>query len=116
MKPLRILLCIVAIFCLAGCATTPTIAQREYRYEYVAQLLAMPSCAAKVEEIYPCYARLSTEDGKVLYVGSPGASPEVVGFVHTLQEGKTYFLPEAFMEYLKQQRKGPNHPDAGDGK
>jgi hypothetical protein len=64
----------------------------------------MPSCTAKVEEIAPCYARLSTEDGRVLYVGSPGASLEVVGFVNTLQKGKTYFLPDAFMEYQKRSK------------
>ncbi len=111
MKQLRVLLSIVAITCLAGCATTPTTAQHYYSYEYVAQLLAMPSCSARVEGIYPCYARLGTEDGKVLCVGSPGASPEVVGFVHTLQQGKTYSLPDAFMQYQKKQQKAPNKAD-----
>ena len=116
MNQLHVSLCIVAITCLAGCATTPTTAQRAYVYEYVVQLLAMPSCSSKVEAIYPCYARFSTEDGRVLCVGSPGASPEVVGFVHTLQEGKTYFLPDAFMEYQRKQQKGPNKADPSDGK
>ena len=75
----------------------------------------MPSCAAKVEEFGPCFARLSTEDGRVLSVGSPGASPEVVGFVQTLRKGETYLLPDAFMEYQKKQVKGPNKPNPGEG-
>lgn len=102
---------LAAAMLLTGCATAPTTAQRTCVYEYVVQLLAMPSCSAKVEAIGPCYARLSTEDGRVLIVGSPGASWEVVGFVQTLQKGKTYFLPEAFMEYQKKRQEGPNKAD-----
>jgi hypothetical protein len=101
---------------LAGCRTPPATCSHAACYEYVAQVLAMPSCAAKVEETGPCYARLSTEAGGVLYVGSPGASPEVVGFIHTLQKGQTYFLPDAFMEYQQKQEKGPIKADADDGK
>lgn len=107
---------LVATVCLAGCMTRPVAPQHADVYEYVAQLLAMPSCSAKAEAIYPCYARLRTEDGRELCVGSPGASPEVVGFVHTLQQGKTYFLPDAFMEYQKKQQEGPNKADADGGK
>jgi hypothetical protein len=107
---------LAAAMLLTGCGTAPTTAQGTYIYEYVVQLLAMPSCSAKVEAIAPCYARLSTEDGRVLIVGSPGASWEVVSFVQTLQKGKTYFLPEAFMEYQKKQQEGPNKADPGDRK
>jgi hypothetical protein len=85
-------------------------------YEYVAQVLAMPSCTATVEEVAPCYASFKTEDGRMLCIGSPGAAPEVVGFVQTLQKGETYFLPDAFMKYQKNQREKPNKPDAGDGR
>lgn len=113
-RALLITLCAVAIQCIIGCTTPPTAAP--LTYEYVAQVRAMPSCTATVQEIAPCYARLKTEDGRVLYIGSPGAAPEVVGFVQTLQKGKTYFLPDAFMKYQRDQREKMNKPDAGDGK
>jgi hypothetical protein len=112
---LHIMALVLAVY-LVGCRTQPATSSHAACYEYAAQVLAMPSCAAKVEELAPCYARLSTEDGRVLYVGSPGASPEVVGFIHTLQKGQTYFLPDAFMEYQKKQEKGPIKAEAGDGK
>ena len=83
---LHMMALVLAVY-LAGCRTQPATCSHAACYEYAAQVLAMPSCAGKVEEIGPCYARLSTEDGRVLYVGSPGASAEVVGFIHTLEKG-----------------------------
>jgi hypothetical protein len=112
---LHMMTLILAVY-LVGCRTQPAASFHAARYEYAAQVLAMPSCAAKVEEIAPCYARLSSEDGRVLYIGSPGASPEVVAFIQTLQKGQTCFLPDAFMEYQKKQEKVPNKADPGDGK
>ncbi len=101
---------------LVGCRTEPATSTHAVCYEYAAQVLAMPSCAAKVEEIAPCYARLRTEEGRLLYVGSPGASPEIERFVQALEKGQTYFLPDAFMEYQRKQKTGPNKADASDGK
>jgi hypothetical protein len=40
-----------------------------------------------------------SEDGKTFYIGSPEADVEVVHFVATLEKGKTYDLPKAFMQY-----------------
>ena len=102
---------LVLTVCLVGCRTQVATSSHADVYEHATQILALPSCAAKVEKIAPCYARLSTEDGRVLYIGSPGASPEVAGFVQTLQKGKTYYLPNAFMEYQKKQMTGPNKAD-----
>lgn len=118
MKQLHIAFGVIALCGLAGCATSPTPAPatRGFTYEYAAQLVAMPSCAAKVETIFPCYARLIADDGTVLHVGSPGASLQVVGFVHSLEEGKTYSLPDAFMEYQKPHGNEPSKADASDGK
>lgn len=78
------------------------------RLDEVAAVLSMPPCTATVEKIVPCSARLRMEDGKALYIGSPAAGSEVVGFIQTLQEGKTYALPDAFIQYQKNQRKTPN--------
>jgi hypothetical protein len=59
---------------------------------------------AVVEQKQPCAAYLKTADGKRLCIGGPGATPEVAGFVQTLQEGQTYGFPEAFLEHRKRQR------------
>jgi hypothetical protein len=76
----------------------------EENYEYVAQILAMPSRRATVTEIAPCYAVFRTEAGRTFVIGSPAAPPEVVHFLVTLEKGKTYSFPQAFMEHQKAQR------------
>jgi hypothetical protein len=101
-RSLFISLFVGMIVYLAGCKTTPTPTHRSYViYEYTAQVSAMPSCSATVMEIAPCYAMFESEDGKTFYIGSPEAESEVVHFVATLEKGKTYDLPKAFMQYQK---------------
>jgi hypothetical protein len=73
-------------------------------YETAEQIKAMPPCRATVVHIYPCYSLLKTTDGKQLYIGSPGATPEVGSFVGTLKEGKTYRFPGAFFMYQERQQ------------
>jgi hypothetical protein len=96
---------VVAVNCLVGCKTTPVTSLRSdaEHYEYVAQILAMPSRSATVVAIAPCNAEFRSEDGRTFYIGSPAAPSEVVRFLPTLEKGKTYRLPEAVMEYQKKQ-------------
>ena len=108
-----VVLAVVMVVCFTGCKTTPVEPQYADTYEYVAQVLAMPSRVATAVEVGPCYARFTAEDGRTFYIGSPGCAPEVWGFVGTLEEGKTYYLPEAFMEYQRKQ-KTPNKTTGGD--
>lgn len=84
----------------ATAAAPPTV--RGARYEFTAQLMSMPSCRAVVDRKSPCVAYLTTlGDGRKLYIGSPGPSPAVGRFMGTLEIGKTYQLPDAFMDFLK---------------
>ena len=50
-----------------------------------------------------CY--FTTAEGKAIILGKPGAGREgadVLKFLDTLEEGKSYELPEAFLDYQKQ--------------
>ncbi len=100
-RPLLVVLAVLSVAYLGGCATTPVAPRRADagNYEYVAQILAMPSRRASVTEIAPCYAAFRTDAGETFIIGSPASPPEVAGFLETLEKGKAYFLPEAFMEY-----------------
>ena len=70
-------------------------------YEYVAQVLAMPSCTVTMELVSPCQRYFRAEDGREFYIGSPGADRQVTGFLGSLKEDEVYHLPQAFMEYLE---------------
>ena len=49
---------------------------------------------------------LRTEDGRRVSIGGERATPEMVGFVQSLQRGQTYSFPEVFTDYMKQQSSG----------
>ena len=74
----------------------------------------MPSCNATMVQHHTCFVEFKSSDGRTFFIGSPGASREVADFVAILrgQEGKTYYLPDAFMEYQERQKK-PNPPSEG---
>jgi hypothetical protein len=72
-----------------------------------AELPLLRPFKATVEQMQPCAAYLKTTDGRRIRIGSPGATPEVAGFVAGLQEGRTYNLPEAFLKYRKGQAAEP---------
>ena len=102
----------LAAFSMAGCRTQPAIFPSEWQREvrdgqgtvvFVPddQLAAMPRCRATVLEKWPCFAVLRTTDGVRFMVGAPDATPEVLSFVGTLQEGRTYMFPDAFEEHRK---------------
>jgi hypothetical protein len=109
---LLFLMCLAGVFSSVGCSTTPShIGKSRYVYEYAAQVLAMPSCRATVELVSPCQRRFRTERGRVFIIGSPGAAREVGSFLGSLEEGKSYDLPKAFMDFQRAQHKEPNKTD-----
>jgi hypothetical protein len=73
-------------------------------YETAEQIRAMFPCRAVVESAAPCSLLLTTADGRVFYLGSPGATGDVSGFLGTLQAGQAYEFPAAFNTYQKTQR------------
>jgi hypothetical protein len=70
-------------------------------YETAEQIKAMPFCRAKVVDRGPCFVSLRTAGGKGFYLGSPNSNPDVTLFLETLKDGKTYVLPDAFLQYQK---------------
>ena len=107
MKYLLLTMCLSIVF-LGGCATERSCIGNYLHYEYAAQVLAMPSCKATNELLSPCEDRFRTEGGRVFIIGGPGADQEIRGFLGTLEEGKSYYLPKAFMEFLKENKKKTN--------
>ena len=71
---------LLAAVCLAGCTTAPAAPQHADAYESNLQVLAMPSCTAKMEQFCTCY------------------------FIASLKIGDVYYLPAAFEGFL--QKKG----------
>ena len=104
-------LALFALVCLAGCKTATVATPHPDEYEYTAQLLAMPSRAATVVDGEPCYRELKDDlDGRIFYIGSPGAADEIEHFIQTLEQGKSYRLPDAFMEW-QEKRSGSKNPE-----
>ena len=73
--------------------------KREF-YDSVAEIKAMPARKATLELRGPCYSIFRNTDGKQFVIGSPGSGDKVWGFLGTLEEGKTYELPKAFLDDL----------------
>ena len=96
-----------------GCETAPVDPQPPKRYSQPAQVVAMPPCRARVESLRPCDAALRTDDGTLLYLGSPAASYTLVRFVHTLQVGQSCSLPQDFIRFTEGEaakEKAQEHP------
>jgi hypothetical protein len=74
-------------------------------YETGEQIKAMPACRATPIHNGVCVFTFKTADGKLFYIGSPGATEEVEHFLHSLEIGKAYDLPGAFLEWQKKQEK-----------
>jgi hypothetical protein len=47
------------------------------------------------------FVGLKTEDGRRVSIGGERATPEIVGFVRSLQRGQTYTFPGVFTDYMK---------------
>jgi hypothetical protein len=97
---------LLAAVCLAGCKTAPVAPQHTDVYESNIQVLAMPSCTAKMEAFCTCYALFADAEGRKFYIGSPGASEDVEHFIASLKEGESYFLPAAFESFLQEKKSG----------
>ena len=114
MKTRYFALALVAVVGFIGCRTRPAASAYPDCYEYVAQVLAMPSCSATVVERSPCVTTFKTPQGRMFYIGSPGAADEVRVFLQTLQDGNSYYLPEAFMQFLDKKKEAePSAPATG---
>jgi hypothetical protein len=74
-------------------------------YTTAEQLALMPTCLVTVIQRAPCYCMLKTEDGTVFRVGSPANTAVLGKFVGTLEQGKTYTFPDAFVAFAKTQEK-----------
>jgi len=100
---------LLAVACLAGCRTAPVAPKHTAVYESNLQVLAMPSCTAKMEAFCTCYALFADAEGRKFYIGSPGASEDVEYFIASLKEGQMYYLPAAFESFL-QEKAGRQKP------
>ena len=96
----HVFVALLAAICLAGCKTAPVAPQHTDVYESNIQVLAMPSCTAKMEKFCTCYALFTDAEGRKFYIGSPGASEDVEHFIAALKEGQIYYLPTAFENFL----------------
>ncbi len=114
MKTALSMFCLAVLLGGAGCSTPSYMGKYPPCYEYAAQVLAMPSCKATMAFVSPCERRFMTEDGREFWIGSPGADREVARFLGTLEDGETYYLPRAFMDFLKADKEEPNKPTGGD--
>ena len=93
----------LAVVWLAGCRSAP-VEPRVDVYESNLQVLAMPSCAAKMDRFCTCHALFTDSTGRKFCIGSPGASEDVQHFIESLKEGGLYFLPAAFEGFLAEKK------------
>jgi hypothetical protein len=76
-------------------------------YPTAEEIAAMPACKGTVIVAAPCYCmfrKAASEGGasnEVFVIGDPGSKRVVWTFLRTLEEGHTYELPAAFVEYRK---------------
>jgi hypothetical protein len=88
---------------------------KQYTNIPLSQLRQMPSFKAKVDNITAedfrksmpgadlvAIAWLKTEKGKRVAIGGSRASPEMLGFVKSLNQGQSYTFPNALLEYEQQ--------------
>jgi hypothetical protein len=113
-KEFLLVLCVLVVLLGGGCATAPSCAGNHLHYGYAAQVLAMPSCNATMELVSPCERRFRTKSGRVFTIGDPGAEQDVASFLGTLDEGKSYYLPYEFVEYLKEKKEKAEQSPRGD--
>jgi hypothetical protein len=70
-------------------------------YPSADEIKAMPPCRAAVAVAGPCFSVFNATDGKVFVIGDPGSKLIVYHFLRSLEKGRTYALPDAFVEYQK---------------
>ncbi len=77
--------------------------QRKF-YVTAEEVRAMPAGRATLELRGPCFSIFRGADGKQFVIGNPGSGPAVWKFLGTLEEGQTYELPGAFVDYHKRKK------------
>jgi hypothetical protein len=70
-------------------------------FDTAEKIKAMPPRKATVEHVGGHDSRLRTGEGKLFFIGSKEATPDVIQFIETLEEGKSYELPGVFLEFQK---------------
>ena len=72
-------------------------------YDTAERVSAMRRCEAEVEEIFSCCVRMRLSDGSRIWIGSPATTSEVLSFLPTLEEGRNYTFPDAFLAWQDRQ-------------
>jgi len=72
----------------------------ESRYDTSAQILGLPTCTLTDAQNHICETGFTDSSGKKFYIGGPGSSAEVHGFICSVEQGKTITLPADFAAYL----------------
>lgn len=90
---------------LAGCTSSDPLGGRDHlNCRSASELESLPTLRATVEKIQPCGVILKTDDGKSLSLAGPlGGEPAVERFMRTLERGRTYTFPSAFLEFQKRE-------------
>ena len=98
--------------CVAAVGLLTTSCRKSYTVIPTDQLVKMSPFQATVERVYVedfqsadigtvASVGLKTSDGRHVAIGSEKASPEMIGFVRSLQKGQTYTFPGVFVDYQK---------------
>jgi hypothetical protein len=98
--------------CVMASGVLTTSCRQSYRGIPTDQLVKMPPFQTTVERVYVQDSQnpeigmvasvgLKTADGRRVAIGGDKASPEMVGFVRSLQRGQTYTFPDVYTGYLK---------------
>lgn len=64
------------------------------------EFLAMTPCVATLLSKNPCTGTFKDAGGAQFHIGGPASSRPIRRFIRTLEEGKSYELPAAFIEFL----------------
>ena len=105
----RFIALVMVLGLLVGCTSPDPFSGRDHlNCRNASELESLPTLRATVEKIQPCGVILKTDDGKSLSLAGPlGGEPVVERFMRTLEHGRTYTFPSAFLEFKKREN-APN--------
>jgi hypothetical protein len=66
------------------------------------EIAAMPPKTGTVVQSSPCSTYFTTADGKGFSIGNPGSGSQITHFLQSLESGRSYKLPNAFLDFQKQ--------------
>ncbi len=70
-------------------------------YVTIQEIVAMAPRTGTLAARSPCSSCFTTTDGKGFYIGDPGSGPQVSHFIGSLENGRSYEFPKAFLQYQK---------------